>query len=61
MLSAEDKADHHELNIDTLGNNAAEVFFNNMNSRRTITVEGDRAVLSKDYADRNLDSPSFCA
>ena len=55
------KADHHELNIDALGNNAAEVFFDNVNSRRAIAVEGDGAVPSRIDADRNLDSPSFCA
>ena len=45
-LGADDKANHHEHNIDTLGNDTMKIFFNDMSSRHTVTVGGDRAVLS---------------
>ena len=47
MLSADVEADHNEHNIDTLGSNTEELFFNNMSSKSTVTVGGDRAVLSR--------------
>ena len=45
-LNTDVEVDHHEQNINTLGNHTADVFFNHLEFRRTITVGGDRAVLS---------------
>ena len=45
-LSADVEADHTEHNIRYPGRDTVEVFFNNMSSRRTVTVGGDCAVLS---------------
>ena len=45
-LNTDVEADHHVQNINTLGNDTADVFFNHLDFRRTITVQDDRAVLS---------------
>ena len=45
-LNTDVEVDHHEQNINTLGNHTADVFFTHLEFRRTITVGSDRAVLS---------------